>query len=59
MHTLNLKKFFIPSLIWNWDAKTQPVFTKILKNIFSIEGLDSACSKSPHPFPLGKGAWGR
>ena len=31
MHTLNLKKFFIPSLIWNWDAKTQPVFQKTEK----------------------------
>ena len=50
MHTLNLKKFFIPSLIWNWNAKTHPVFTKILKNIFSIEGLDSACSKSPFTY---------
>ena len=47
MHTLNLKKFFIPSLIWNWEAETHPVFTKMLKNIFSIESLDSACSKSP------------
>ena len=34
MHTLNLKKFFIPSLIWNWEVETHPVFTKILKNIF-------------------------
>lgn len=37
----------IPSLIWNWEAETHPVFTKILKNIFLIEDLDSACSKSP------------
>ena len=34
MHTQNLKKFFVPSLIWNWEAETHPVFTKILKNIF-------------------------
>lgn len=34
MHTLNLKKFFIPSLIWNREAETHPVFTKNLKNIF-------------------------
>ena len=50
MHTLNLKKFFVPSLIWNWEAETHPVFTKILKNIFSIESLDSACSKSPFTY---------
>ncbi len=34
MHPLNLKKFFVPSLIWNWEAETHPVFTKNLKNIF-------------------------
>ena len=34
MHTLNLKKFFIPTLIWNWEAETHPVFTKILKKFF-------------------------
>ena len=34
MHTLNLKNFFVPSLIWNLEADTHPVFTKILKNIF-------------------------
>ena len=28
MHTLNLKKFFVPSLIWNWEVKTHPVFQK-------------------------------
>ena len=33
-HTLNLKKFFILSLIWNWDAKTQPVFQEKQKNFF-------------------------
>ena len=32
MHTQNLKKFFVPSLIWNWEAETQPIFKKkILK----------------------------
>ena len=34
MHTQNLKKFFVPSLIWNWEAETHPVFTKILKKFF-------------------------
>ena len=33
MHPLNFKKF-IPSLIWNWEVKTHPVFTKNLKIFF-------------------------
>lgn len=32
MHTLNPKNFFTPSLIWNWNAKTQPVFKKKFEN---------------------------
>ena len=52
MHTLNLKKFFVPSLIWNLEADTHPVFTKILKNIFySVEGrLIFTCLKSPFTY---------
>lgn len=47
MHNLNLKKF-IPSLIWNWEVETHPVFTENLKNIFcSVVGqLIFACLKS-------------
>ena len=55
MHTLNLKKF-IPSLIWNWEAETHPVFTKILKNIFfDWEPWFCLLKKSLHLFPLGRG----
>ena len=53
MHTLNLKKFFIPSLIWNWEAETHPVFTKKLKNIFFDRGSwFCLLKKSLHLFPL-------
>ena len=56
MHTLNLKKFFIPSLIWNWEVETHPVFTKILKNIFfDWEPWFCLLKKSLHLFPLGRG----
>ena len=52
MHPLNLKKIFIPSLIWNWDAKTQPVFQK---NFFE----KTVCIKNiPSPVPTGRGCLG-
>ena len=51
MHTLNLKKFFIPSLIWNWEAETHPVFTKILKNIFWLRALILLAQKVPSLIP--------
>ena len=54
MHTLNLKKFFILSLIWNWEAETHPAFTKILKNIFFNRGpWFCLLKKSPHLFGIG------
>ena len=51
MHPLISKKF-IPSLIWNWEVETHPVFTKNLKNIFcSVVGqLIFACLKSPFTY---------
>jgi len=34
------QKFFIPSLIWNWEVKTQPVFwKKILKRLHVSKNL--------------------
>lgn len=50
------QKFFIPSLIWNWEVETHPVFTKILKNIFFDWGpWFCLLKKSFHLFPLGRG----
>lgn len=51
MHPLISKKF-IPSLIWNWEVETHPVFTKNLKNILcSVVGqLIFACLKSPFTY---------
>ena len=51
MHALNLKKFFVPSLIWNLEAETQPVFTKILKNIFRLRTLILLAQKVPSLIP--------
>lgn len=55
MHTQNLKKFFVPSLIWNWEVKTHPVFTKNLKNIFCsvVRRLFYLPKKSFHLFGIG------
>ena len=55
MHPLNLKKIFIPSLIWNWDAKTQPVFLEIFENFFK----STFCLKNILSLvPAGKGLLG-
>ena len=55
MHPLNLKKIFIPSLIWNWDAKTQPVFQEKQKKFFE----KTVCLKSiPSLVPTWKGCLG-
>ena len=50
-----IAKNFIPSLIWNWEIKTQPVFQKKGKNFFE----KTVCLKtSPHLFPLAEDIWG-
>ena len=49
------KKYFAvcktPSLIWNWEAETHPVFTKILKNIFWLRALILLAQKVPSLIP--------
>lgn len=55
MHPQNLKKFFVPSLIWNWDAKTQPVFQEKQKKFFE----KTVCLKNiPSLVPTGRGRLG-
>ena len=55
MHPLNLKKIFIPSLIWNWDAKTQPVFQEKQKKFFEKTVY---LKNIPSLVPIGRGLLG-
>ena len=50
------QKIFTPSLIWNWEVKTHPVFQKKQK-IFLKRRFVSKIS--PHLFPLAEDIWGR
>ena len=50
-----IAKNFIPSLIWNWEIKTQPVFQKKGKNFFE----KTVCLKNiPSLVPTGRGYLG-
>ena len=49
------QKIFTPSLIWNWEIKTQPVFQKKGKNFFE----KTVCLKNiPSLVPTGRGYLG-
>ena len=50
------QKIFTPSLIWNWEVKTHPVFQKKQKFFLKRRFVSKI---SPHLFPLAEDIWGR